>query len=41
MEDITDADYGHAKRIYKDWGEYFRKTFAECYDLYIQVIYYC
>ena len=33
MEDITDADYGHAKRVYKDFK---RKNFGESHDLYFQ-----
>ena len=33
MEDITDADYTHAKRIYKDFEI---ENLSEYYDLYVQ-----
>ena len=33
MEDITDADYAHAKRICKDFE---MKNLGEYYDLYVQ-----
>ena len=33
MEDITDADYTHAKRICKDFEI---KNLGEYYDLYVQ-----
>ena len=33
MEDITDADYAHAKRVYKDFEI---KDLEEYYDLYVQ-----
>ena len=33
MEDITNADYVHAKRVFKD---YKRKNLGEYHDLYIQ-----
>ena len=33
MEDITDADYKHAKRVWKDFEI---KNLGECYDLYVQ-----
>ena len=33
MEDITDADYAHAKRVCKDFG---RKYLGEYHDLYVQ-----
>ena len=33
MEDITDADYMHAKSISKDFE---RKNFGECHDLYFK-----
>ena len=33
MEDITDADYGHAKRVCKDFEI---KNFGEYHDLYVQ-----
>ena len=33
MEDITDADYTHAKRVCKSLGEY--------HDLYVQTTHYC
>ena len=33
MEDITDADYAHAKRVFKDFEI---KKFGECHDLYVQ-----
>ena len=33
MEDITDADYAHAKRIRKDFEI---KNLGEYYDLYVQ-----
>ena len=33
MEDITDADYAHAKRICKDFEI---KNLGEYYDLYVQ-----
>ena len=33
MEDITDADYTHAKRVYKDFEI---NTLGEYHDLYIQ-----
>ena len=33
MEDITDADYMHAKRVSKDFE---RKNFGECHDLYFK-----
>ena len=33
MEDITDADYAHAKRVCKDFEI---KNLAEYHDLYVQ-----
>ena len=33
MEDITDADYAHAKRIYKDFEI---ENLGENHDLYVQ-----
>ena len=33
MEDITDADYMHAKRVCNDFET---KTLSECHDLYVQ-----
>ena len=33
MEDITDADYGHGKKVCKDFE---RKNLGECHDLYVQ-----
>ena len=33
MEDITDADYAHAKRVCKDFEI---KTLGEYHDLYVQ-----
>ena len=33
MEDITDADYMHAKRVCKDFEI---KYLGECYDLYLK-----
>ena len=33
MEDITDADYKHAKRVWKDFEI---KNLGEYYDLYVQ-----
>ena len=33
MEDITDADYAHVKRICKDFDI---KNLGECHDLYVQ-----
>ena len=33
MEDITDTDYAHAKRIYKDFEI---KNLGEYHDLYVQ-----
>ena len=33
MEDITNADYGHAKRIYEDFNS---KNLGEYHDCYIQ-----
>ena len=33
MEDITYADYMHAKRVSKDFE---RKNFGECHDLYFK-----
>ena len=33
MEDITDADYAHAKRVFKDFQI---KTLGEYHDLYVQ-----
>ena len=33
MEDITDADYAHAKRVCKDFEI---KNLGECHDLYNQ-----
>ena len=33
MEDITNADHAHAKRVFKD---YERKNLEEYHDLYIQ-----
>ena len=33
MEDITDADYAHAKRVCKDFEI---KSLGEYYDLYVQ-----
>ena len=35
MEDITDADYMHAKRVCKDFEI---KNVGEYYDLYLKVI---
>ena len=37
MEDITDADYMHAKRVCKDFEI---KNVGEYYDLYLKVIHY-
>ena len=34
MEDITDADYAHAKRVYKDFE---KKNWGEYQDLYVQI----
>ena len=34
MEDITDADYTHAKRVYKDFE---KKNWGEYQDLYVQI----
>ena len=34
MEDITDADYSHAKKVYKDFH---RKKLGEYHDLYVQI----
>ena len=33
MEDITDADYMHAKRVCKDFEI---KNLGECHDLYLK-----
>ena len=33
MEDITDADYTHAKRVFKDFEI---KNLGEYHDLYVQ-----
>ena len=33
MEDITDPDYEHAKRVCKDFEI---KVLGECHDLYVQ-----
>ena len=33
MEDITDADYAHAKRVFKDFEI---KKIGEYHDLYVQ-----
>ena len=33
MEDITDIDYRHAKRVYKEFNN---KTLGDFHDLYIQ-----
>ena len=33
MEDVTDADYTHAKRVCKDFE---MKNLRECHDLYVQ-----
>ena len=33
MEDITDADYVHTKRVCKDFEV---KNLEECHDLYVQ-----
>ena len=33
MEDIADADYAHAKRVYKDFEI---KNLGEYHDLYVQ-----
>ena len=33
MEDITDADYAHAKRVLKDFET---KNLGEYHDLYVQ-----
>ena len=33
MEDVTDADYSHAKRVCKDLET---QNFREYYDLYVQ-----
>ena len=33
MKDITDADYAHAKGVYKDFGI---KNLREYHDLYVQ-----
>ena len=33
MEDITDADYMHAKRVCNDFET---KNLGECHDLYVQ-----
>ena len=35
MEDITDADYGHAKRVCKDFEI---KNLGEYHDLYFKTI---
>ena len=37
MEDITDADYMHAKKVCKDFEI---KNVGEYYDLYLKVIHY-
>ena len=34
MEDITDADYGHTKRVCKDFEK--KKKLGEYHDLYVQ-----
>ena len=36
MEDITEADYSHAKRVCKDFKT---KRLGKYYDLYVQIIY--
>ena len=33
MEDITDIDYRHAKRVYKEFNN---KTLGDFHDLYVQ-----
>ena len=33
MEDITDANYKHVKRVWKDFE---KKNFSEYHDLYVQ-----
>ena len=33
MEDITDVDYRHAKRVYKEFNN---KNIGDCHDLYVQ-----
>ena len=38
MEDITDADYAQAKRVFKDFNI---KNFGKYYDLYVRSIHYC
>ena len=35
MEDITDADYKHGKRVCKDFET---KNLCECHDLYLIVL---
>ena len=35
MENIIDADYAHAKRVYKDFG---KRNLEDYYDLYVQSI---
>ena len=34
MEDITDADYAYAGRVFKDFEI---KNLVECHDLYVQI----
>ena len=36
MEDITDAEYAHAKRVCKDFEK--KKNLGEYHDLYVQTI---
>ena len=38
MEDITDVDHRHAKRVLKNLSN---KNVGDCHDLYVQVIHYC
>ena len=38
MEDLTDADYAHAKGVCKNFKI---KSLGEYHDLYVQVIDYC
>ena len=33
MEDVTDVDYGHARRVYKEFNN---KNIGDCHDLHVQ-----
>ena len=35
MENIIDADYAHAKRVYKGFG---KRNLGDYYDLYVQSV---